>query len=398
MPNRAERGISVLNIALNGILAVLVLDYAFRSRYYTCEDAFVAKLGSVSALSIAITVREPAPSGHVDLYLKAEMEPNWVLRKSLDDFRTQEDYVKTVHIDNLRHSTRYNWKAARLSNESVTGAFETFPADMKPRKWSFISSSCTKGNIPYTPWKHPLRMEGVQMLFDWLQPQHKFFVFLGDFIYIEQNDGIKHGQSLKSNLSRYLQIYRQNYAFGWSVLSRFLPTFHIYDDHDIANNWDKGESLVFTNASKAYNIYNGDSNPAPYRPGVNYYSYAYGDCAFFVMDTRRYRSSNLKPDGPKKTMLGREQRNDLIEWAKDKEREGYVYKFLITSVPFTKNWRGVDGELDTWGGFLHERQLLLDAFTKVNNVVAISGVCTLSFFKLTSRIAMRLQLHKLEIL
>ena len=365
---------SIFTIILNGILVSMVLDYVFRSSLYTCRDAFFCKLGSVTPTSVAMTVREPALFGHVDIYTR-EKTSGWVLSKSLTGFNEDQDYIENTIIHGLRESTAYEWKAVRAGVDvGENGAFETFPSDMNPRKWSFISSSCTKSNIPYSPWKHPLRMEGVQLLMDRLQPYHKFLMFLGDFIYVEQNDGIKHGTSLKSDLSRYLQIYRQNYAIGWNAISKSLPTFHIYDDHDIANNWDMGESMVFPNASVAYHIYNGASNPEPFRPGVNYYSFSYGDCAFFVMDTRRYRSPNHETDGPKKTMLGIQQREDLLEWAKDMEEQGFIFKFLITSVPFTKNWRGVDGEKDTWGGFLYERQIILDALAGVSNVVAISGV------------------------
>ena len=365
---------SVLTIVLNGLLVMMVLDFVFRSSFYTCKEAFFCKLGSVTSTSIAMTVREPAHSSYVDIYTR-ERTSDWVLGKSLTGFKEDQDYVENAIIYGLRESTKYEWKAVRAGVDvGENGAFETFPSDINPRKWSFISSSCTKSNIPYSPWKHPLRMEGVQMLLDRLQPNHKFLMFLGDFIYVEQNDGIKHGTTLKSDLSRYLQIYRQNYAVGWNAISKYLPTFHIYDDHDIANNWDMGESTVFPNASVAYHIYNGASNPQPFRPGVNYYSFSYGDCAFFVMDTRQYRSPNHETDGPEKTMLGIQQREDLLEWAKKTEEEGFIFKFLITSVPFTKNWRGVDGEKDTWGGFLYERQIILDTLTDVSNVVAISGV------------------------
>ena len=49
-------------------------------------------------------------------------------------------------------------------------------------------------------------------------------------------------------------------------------------------------------------------NPAPYRQGVNYYATQYGDAAFFVLDTRAFRSPNDAEDNEDKTMLGQQQK------------------------------------------------------------------------------------------
>jgi len=100
----------------------------------------------------------------------------------------------------------------------------------------------------------------------------------------------------------------------------------------------------------------------------------YGDTSFFFLDTRRYRTSNFAEDGPEKSMLGERQLQDLLAWAKKCEVNGVSWKFIISSVPMTNNWRGPDGQRDTWGGFMHERSIILDSLKDVSNVVVISGV------------------------
>ena len=100
----------------------------------------------------------------------------------------------------------------------------------------------------------------------------------------------------------------------------------------------------------------------------------YGDTSFFFLDTRRYRSLNFAVDDESKSMLGERQLADLLGWLRRCEEDKVTWKFIISSVPMTNNWKGPDGQRDTWGGFMHERAIILDAIKDISNVVVISGV------------------------
>ena len=80
-----------------------------------------------------------------------------------------------------------------------------------------------------------------------------------------------------------------------------------------------------------------------------------------MMDTRTYRNTifGTPPDHPGKTMLGEEQLADLLAFLEKRETAGVKWKFVISSIPFTKNWRV--NALDTWAGYLHERQTILES-------------------------------------
>ena len=80
-----------------------------------------------------------------------------------------------------------------------------------------------------------------------------------------------------------------------------------------------------------------------------------------MMDTRSYRKSSVDtpPDAVNKTMLGKEQLADLLYFLNKPAALGVKWKFVISSVPFTKNWRV--NSLDTWAGYLHERQIILES-------------------------------------
>lgn len=72
----------------------------------------------------------------------------------------------------------------------------------------------------------------------------------------------------------------------------------IHDDHEIINDFDGSESdPVLQPAMQAFDDYMGSANPNPIELGVKYYEYRYGDAAFFVMDTRSYRSRDAVSAG-----------------------------------------------------------------------------------------------------
>jgi alkaline phosphatase D len=95
------------------------------------------------------------------------------------------------------------------------------------------------------------------------------------------------------------------------------------------------------------------------RKGATYFEFTQGPATFFMMDTRTYRNASRDVESPHKTMLGAEQLADLLAFLQKREPKGVKWKIVVSSVPFTKNWR-VNG-LDTWLGYLHERQIILES-------------------------------------
>lgn len=112
------------------------------------------------------------------------------------------------------------------------------------------------------------------------------------------------------------------------------------------------------------------------RTGATWFEFAQGPANFFMADTRSYRSSNkIDYEDEAKSMLGAEQLADLITFLQKPEPKGIDWKIIASSVPFTKNWP-VNVQ-DTWGGFLVERQKILEAMWDVAargiGVVVLSG-------------------------
>lgn len=90
-------------------------------------------------------------------------------------------------------------------------------------------------------------------------------------------------------------------------------------------------------------------------------TFIYGPASFFLADTRRHRSAPSRPDS---TLLGADQLAYLLKWLATPPAPGIRWKILITSVPFTRNWR--INSADTWAGYLSERRTILEAMWTVN--------------------------------
>lgn len=150
-------------------------------------------------------------------------------------------------------------------------------------------------------------------------------------------------------------------------------------------DWDANTTGIYKNAVDPWHIYQAQINPpaaiaagtkSERRPGATWFEFVQGPVSFFMLDTRSYRSSNKTPfEDTEKTMLGADQLADFLAWLKRPEPQGVRWKFVASSIPFTKNWPV--NVKDTWGGFLVERKKVLEAMWGVSargvGVVVLSG-------------------------
>jgi len=68
-------------------------------------------------------------------------------------------------------------------------------------------------------------------------------------------------------------------------------------------------------------------------------------------------------------MRGEERLTDLEHWLETEPK----WKVLVIGVPFTRNWRSCSDEVDSRGGYLFERQRLLEIMWRTEEVVIMSG-------------------------
>ena len=277
-------------------------------------------------------------------------------------------------FSHLSPSTTYPYS---LSN-NLTGSFTTPPLPGAERKLTFLISSCIKANFPYNPIAHPLSIPGFAQLssvLSHLPSPAAFMLFLGDFIYVDVP------LRLSSSTAHYRSEHRRIYASpSWSLpgLAK-LPWLHTLDDHEIANDWSAGNSTPpFPAARDPFLHYHVSVNPptppsSPV-PNTTYFTFTRGPASFFLLDTRAYRTA--PEPNPNATILGQAQLSSLLSYLATPEPDHVHWKIITSSVPFTKNWRF--GTSDSWGGFLTERTIVLEAMHAAESrlgirVVILSG-------------------------
>ncbi|KAJ5148409.1 PhoD-like phosphatase [Penicillium atrosanguineum] len=289
---------------------------------------------------------------------KSEEDSKWV-SDIIGGFNNDSDFTATITLPGLHEDTLYTY----ATNASHTGFFRT--PMLYPKVFSITTSSCIMPFFPYNPTDHSLRIRGLDHLSRHItQVKTDFILFLGDFIYIDIPQ--RYGWSL----AHYRKAYRHIYASpSWNKALQSIPFLHMYDDHEITNDWSAQETGLYEQAIQPFIHYQHKVNPPPFRAGATHFTFDHGDVSFFVMDNRRYRSGPEVIDEQSRTMLGPQQLADLIYWLKNEKK----WKVLVSSVPFTRNWRGSSDERDSWAGYLFERQQLLEIMWQTEGVIIISG-------------------------
>jgi len=389
IPDWRERAYSYITIGINVVLAIFTLDLVFRGPLLNpVKDLRFSRVGYVDSTSAKVLFREPDPAQlPVYVYYKSKDQASWTTADRIYYLGPDTDFTYPVTFVNLQPETTYTYS---LSNE-LAGTFTTAPSASSPRvnRLTFLTSSCMKANFPYRPFTHSLAIHGFEYLSKIVRSVPSpvsFMLFLGDFIYVDVP------LRLSSSQAHYRSEYRRVYASpSWSLRGlSSLPWIHTLDDHEIANDWSRGNvTEPFPAASDPFIHYHVSVNPpippsAPAGPDTNttYFQFAQGPASFFMLDTRRYRtdpeppSSPAVPDWarrwygssnksshpaprPHHSMLGSAQLASLLTYLATPEPAHIHWKIIASSVPFTKNWQF--GTSDTWGGFLHERAEILTA-------------------------------------
>ncbi|KAK9365956.1 PhoD-like phosphatase-domain-containing protein [Lipomyces kononenkoae] len=367
VPSHSRPAATLLTIAINVSLLAFSLDLIYTPHHaFPIHNVAFTRVGYVSDTSARFVVREALRFPVMVRYREIDQsEPEvfnitnwagWLEKNFASSLDESTDYTVQVDITDLKPATTY-----AFSTPSLNSTFTTAPS--KPGKFSFLSSSCIKARIPYNPFDHPLTIHGFRINRP-LIPEVDFFLFLGDFIYADVPRLM--GEDEESYREHYRQVYADLQVSGFNR----LPMIHVFDDHEIINDYDPRSSRLYGPATSAWKTYQGTGNPAPIRPNTTYYAFERQGIPFFLMDTRSYRSLMTSADGPDKTLLGRQQLADLRLWLE--EHKDAPFKIIVSSIPFTKNWRGID-MYDTWSGYQHERAIILKWFWSVGGVVVLSG-------------------------
>ncbi|ESK85963.1 alkaline phosphatase family protein [Moniliophthora roreri MCA 2997] len=388
------------NAMINLGLALACVELAFTPFIDKAGDVIFSRVGAVYPDSAKIVVRYPNTTSRVHISWRealhvANSEPQLWKKGPLVELSEEKDWIDTVVLKGLWPSTNYEYvlsdaNGTLLPYPQTPISFRTFPDPKLPggKLLRFVSTSCITPNFPYRP-LHGRTIKGFDLLSEYLfpnklvldiakdddklnvtevKPDVEFMFFLGDFIYADVP--VYTGKDQES----YRRLYRRNYQSpSFRKVYERLPILFTYDDHEFINNFEgNGDDSKppFPNASDAFRLYSASANHDSNIKDVHYYDFRYGDIAFFVMDTRRYRSD--KPEDPSaRTMLGDTQLAAFHDWLAQVNHTA-TFKFVVSSVPFTSLWTH-DAQIDSWAAYPTEKETLLEAMHSVPNVFILSG-------------------------
>jgi alkaline phosphatase D len=291
------------------------------------------------------------------------------------------DFTARVELTGLEPATRYAY-TVRHGDEVVAGDFSTAPAPAEDARVRLAWSADLGGA------GHCRDVEDGYRIFDAMAARApQLFLFLGDTIYADQTCGNRPHAAGADFEARTLAQFHAKHRYNRADrlvqrVFRRTPVFAVWDDHEVGNNFAGHEHPLMPLGRQAFLDYwpiagPGDDGTRMYR------SVRWGrHVEIFIVDTRQYRSPNGAPDGPSKTMLGREQRTWLLTRVPASDA---TWKLVVSTVPLGMFTGGV--ESDSWSnanvlgfprrgtGFVHERDAILGTLRDrgVRNLVFLSG-------------------------
>jgi hypothetical protein len=262
------------------------------------------------------------------------------------EFDPEQANTAVIIIDGLEPATRYRYvlrfqSAAqrgqpRSGRVLVSGGLRTFSDAADARQLSFAFGSC------HMPVHHSLltpqggeeperaALQMLERLGGLSVDRVDMLLLTGDQIYA---DGIEKNFPFDSWRERYEKRYHQVWEYPeFRAIVSSRSTLMMLDDHEVVDDFgtvpvDEDRK---TEALRAYGIFQHAHNASPFE-GRLHYHFRRGAAAFFVLDTRTQRSPSGVGDFP---ILGAQQFNDLLDWARSAETRASDVIVLVTSVPF----------------------------------------------------------------
>jgi alkaline phosphatase D len=305
----------------------------------------------VTASSALVWLRPRGPARvHVEYGLDANLTGAVLSAPALAT--ADGDFTVTIELTGLEPGREYFYRGVMAGavgkiERGATGRFRTPPASGREFRLGW-SGDMESTHQPYA------------LLGRLTAQAPDLFLFVGDTIYADT----PRDQAV-TTLAGYREKYRENRDDPYlQKLLAHTAVAAIWDDHEVANDFD-GTHFAVAEGRTALREY------WPMRtadPTVLYRRLSWGPAAdILILDTRQYRSPNGMPDGPRKTMLGRRQK----EWLKAELAASRApFKFVVSSVPFL----GVFGQ-DKWNGFATERDELKRFFRqeRIGGLVFLSA-------------------------
>ena len=202
------------------------------------------------------------------------------------------------------------------------------------------------------------------------------YLFLGDYVYERGGANVRRDPIDAVDL----RSYRRKYGLyrtdpGLRELHRLHPTAHVWDDHEVFNNYTENQPPPAPAQRMAAYRAAFEWLPRMTFPRERHRIYkrlGFGGVAdVFLLDERQYRTG--KNDGLPRSMLGGGQ----LRWLLDELRTSRAtWKLISNQVVMAGRQEGEERHSgDSWDGYAEERERLLGEIERagIDNVVFLTG-------------------------
>jgi 3-phytase/alkaline phosphatase D len=319
-----------------------------------------------------------------------------------------------VELAGLTPGTQYFYRVTDAAGATATGKFTTAASVGTYAGLKFGATGDWRGEISPYP---AIANAAAQNL--------NFLVALGDTVYADYPSPALNqpqAESLNDFRLKNAEVYGSRFGQNtWADLRASTSILATIDDHEVTNDFAGGATLatatpaqqtlfgatsglvndspLYENGLQAFQEYNpvrdefygqtGDARMAGERKLYRYNTFG-SDAATFVLDARSFRDKEL-PDvtnladpvqvgtflaasfDPSRTMLGRQQVEDLKRDLLDAETKGVTWKYVVVPEPMQN--LGVLAASDRFEGYAAERTEILKFINDndITNVVFISA-------------------------
>jgi alkaline phosphatase D len=305
----------------------------------------------------------PGTSGEVNLIyfplnnVENKTETGWI---AVD---ISKNFTHQWKLENLAADTKYVIKIeARHDSKSkisdtIEGSFRTPPDADKETEIDFCVVTC------HDYWRKDTT-DGHKIYAEMLKFFPDFYVHTGDIEYYDKPDVWA--------MTEELMRFKWDRIFALPLQRNFwtqTTSYFIKDDHDVLKD-DAFPGMNYGTVSweRGLEIFEKEQFPSHEK---FYKTVRWGkDLQIWITEGRNYRSKNTEPDGPEKTIFGKEQKDWLFRTLKESDA---TFKVIINANPILGPDRDAKNDNYSNSGFKTEGDEIRTNLNQFNNVYLCNG-------------------------
>jgi len=305
----------------------------------------------------------PGKSGKVRVTYWQEGSRDQAESTSWKPVDSQADFTRQFQLSGLRAGATYKLKVEGRGNEgtepscTINGSFKTAPDSSVPAPVLFTVVTCQE----YPRRDDPQNGHKIYDVMRKLGPD--FLVHTGDIEYYDRPFPYAKNQELAR--FKWNRIYSMPFQ---RAFHKVTTSYFIKDDHDTLKD-DCWPGQTYGDLTWAQGL-------AIFREEVpmgekTYRTIRWGrDLQIWIVEGRDFRSPNKMPDGPEKTIWGKEQK----QWFFDTVRKSdATYRILISPTPLVGPDRANKNDSYANKGFTYEGNEIREFIGSQKNMCVING-------------------------